>query len=132
MSINFISCNGSDETRNMHAKSKNIEIMMGSETDEIIDELLKSLLQNYQKDLGKLMRGTNFVFDSVDFLYYHLEKTSLKRTWSSYIDSEEWLKYKKATINPKILTIIAFSMLKHCIKLSEYYKDPQRISKIKP
>ena len=35
----------------MHAKSNNIEIMMDSETDEIIDELFESLLQNYQKDL---------------------------------------------------------------------------------
>ena len=44
MSINFISSNGSDETRNMSTKGNNIEIMMGSETDEIIDELFKSLL----------------------------------------------------------------------------------------
>ena len=51
MSVNFISSNGSDQTRNMHAKSNNIEIMMDSETDEIIDELFESLLQNYQKDL---------------------------------------------------------------------------------
>ena len=49
MSINLISFNGSDETHNMHTKSNNIEIMMGSETYEIVDELLKSLLQNYQK-----------------------------------------------------------------------------------
>ena len=31
MSINFISSNVSDETCNMHTKSNNIEIMMGSE-----------------------------------------------------------------------------------------------------
>ena len=37
MSINFISSNGSDETHNMHTKSNDIEIMMGSETDEIIE-----------------------------------------------------------------------------------------------
>ena len=42
---------------------------MGSETDWNIDELFKSLLQNYQKDLEELMRGSNFVFDSVDLLY---------------------------------------------------------------
>ena len=43
MSINFIWSNGSNETHNMHTKSNNIEIMMGSETDETIDELFKSL-----------------------------------------------------------------------------------------
>ena len=75
--------------------------MMGSETDEIIDELLKSLLQNYQKDLEESMRGSNFVSDSVDLMYYHLQKTYLKRIGLSYIDSPEWLKNKKATINSK-------------------------------
>ena len=50
MSINFISSKDSDETRNMHTKSDNIEIMMGSETDDIIDELFESLLQNIKKD----------------------------------------------------------------------------------
>ena len=77
----------------------------------IIDELFESLFQNYQKDLEESMRGSNFVFDSVDLLYYHLKKTSLKRIRSSYIDSPEWLKNKKATINPKKMTIITFNML---------------------
>ena len=46
MAINFISSEeDSDETRTMHTKSNNIEIMMVSETDEIIEELFKSLLQ---------------------------------------------------------------------------------------
>ena len=38
MSISFIWSNGSDETRNIHTKSNNIDIMMGKETDEIIDD----------------------------------------------------------------------------------------------
>ena len=37
--INFISSEGSDETRTMHTKSNNIEIMIGSETDEIYKDL---------------------------------------------------------------------------------------------
>ena len=44
MAINFISCKDSDETRTMHTKSNNIEIMMGSETDEIIKDLFDSFL----------------------------------------------------------------------------------------
>ena len=40
------------------------------------------------------MRGSKFNFDSVDLLYYHLQKISLKRG-QSYIDSPEWLKNKK-------------------------------------
>ena len=38
------------ETRTMYTKSHNIEIMMGNETDDIIEGLRKSLLQNYKKD----------------------------------------------------------------------------------
>ena len=47
------------------------------------------------------MKGSDFIPDSANLLHYHLEKTSLKRTGSSCIDSPEWLKNKKATINPK-------------------------------
>ena len=36
MSINLISSKDSDETRTIHAKSNNVEIMMGNETNEII------------------------------------------------------------------------------------------------
>ena len=49
MSINVISSKDSDETCPMYTKSNNTEIMVGSETDEIIEELFKSLLQRYQE-----------------------------------------------------------------------------------
>ena len=51
MSINFISPKDSDETHNMHKKSNNIEIMMGSQTNDVIEELFESLLQRYQERL---------------------------------------------------------------------------------
>ena len=35
----------------MHIKSDNIEIIMVSETNDIIEELHKSLLQNYHNNL---------------------------------------------------------------------------------
>ena len=47
MPINFISSKDSNETHNTHTKSNNIEIMVGSETDKIIEKLFKSLLQKY-------------------------------------------------------------------------------------
>ena len=100
MQINFISYKDSEETRTMHTKSHNIEIMVGSETDEIIEKLFESLLQNYQKGLEESMRGSEFVLGSIDLLYYHLHKIGLKRGGSN-IDSLEWLKNKKATTNLK-------------------------------
>ena len=35
----------------MHTKSNNVEIMMGSETDEIIEDFFESFLQKYQERL---------------------------------------------------------------------------------
>ena len=100
MAINFISFKDSDDTCFMYTKINNVEIMMGSETDEIIEELFKSFLQKYQEGLEESMRGSEFVYDSVDALYYNLNKVSLSRG-GSYIDSPKWLKNKKATIKSK-------------------------------
>ena len=94
MQINFTSSKDSRETRTMHQKSDSIEIMMGSETDNIINELIDSLLQRYLEGLEESMRGSEFIFDSVDLLCYHLQKTSLKRG-ESYIKSPKWLKKKQ-------------------------------------
>ena len=100
MAFNFIPSKHSDETRTMHTKSNNVEIMMGSETNEIIEELFESFLQKYQEGLEESMRESEFAYDSVDALYYNLNKVSLSRG-RSYIDSPKWVKNKKAIINQK-------------------------------
>ena len=88
MKINLISSKkDSNQTHTMSTKSNNIKVMMGSETDEVIEDLFKSLLQRYQKKLKESMRRSDFIFDSVDILYYELHKISLNRG-GSYIDSQ--------------------------------------------
>ena len=48
MAINFVSSKyDSDEIRPMHTKGDNIETVMGNETNEITEELFKSLLQRH-------------------------------------------------------------------------------------
>ena len=42
--------------------------MIGSEPNEIIEELFKSLLHKYQKGLEESMRESEFSFDRVDAL----------------------------------------------------------------
>ena len=79
MAINFLYSKDSDQIRFMHKKSHNIKIMIGDETDETIEELFKSLLQRYQERLEESMRGSEFVFDSVDLLHYKLPRMSLNR-----------------------------------------------------
>ena len=130
MAINFISSKDSDDTCNMHAKRDNVEIMMGSKTNEIIEEIFKSFLQRYQEGLEESMRGSEFIFDSVDALYYDLNKISLSRG-GSYIDSPKWLKNKKAT-NPKNNNKCFQYVLTVALNYEQIKKDFQRISKIKP
>ena len=66
MIINVFSLKDYKETCTMCTKSDNIEIMMSSETDETTEELFESLLQRYQEGLEESMRGSEFVFDSVN------------------------------------------------------------------
>ena len=68
--------------------------MIGNETNEIIKKLFNSFLQKYQ-GLEESMKGSEFVFDSVDLLYFKLQKLSLNRG-ESHTDSPEWLKNKKS------------------------------------
>ena len=67
--INFISLKpGSDETCIMHARSDNIEIMIGDDNYDNIEELFKSFLQKYEENLQNKMRGSDFEFDGVNFI----------------------------------------------------------------
>ena len=72
--INFISSKSDfDETRIMHTKSDNLEIMIGSDTNEVIEHHFKSLLQRYLENLEEKMKGSEFNFDGVNVLYYDLK-----------------------------------------------------------
>ena len=133
MQINFISSLDPEEIRTMDSKSKNIEILMCSKTDDIINELFESFSERYQEKLEEKMKDSKFVFKSVDLLYYSLHITRLRRG-KSYIESPEWLRNKRATINPKnkkddkcfqyALTV--------ALRDQNIERDPQRIPKIKP
>ena len=112
--INFISLKpGSDETRVTYTRSDNEEFMNGSDTDEVI-------------------KGSDFEFDGVNFFYYDFNKTSIYRG-GSYIDSPQWLKNKKSTINPKNNDYTCFQYaVTLALNLNRINKHPQRTSKIKP
>ena len=45
-------------------------------------------------------RGSEFIFENVDSLYYYFQKIDINRS-GSYIETPKWFKNKKATINPK-------------------------------
>ena len=69
--VNFISYeDDNDKEREIHSKSDNIEIMMNDEADEVIEEPFESLLIRYQNILEASIRGSDFILDYVQLLYY--------------------------------------------------------------
>ena len=116
----------------MHSKSDNIEIMIKDEADEVIKELFDSHKNRYQNNLEST-NSSEFVFDYVHSLHYKCHKINPNRV-ALYINSLDWIKNKKATINPfnkkdnKCFQYAVTVMLNH----EEIKKDLQRITKIKP
>ena len=99
MRVNFISSEDTGETHTFYVWSDNISIMQGSDTDDIIRELFRYFLHNYQEEL-KIIKGSNFIFESVELMDYKLHRVRFRRG-GSYIKSPEWLLHKGAAINPK-------------------------------
>ena len=66
----------------------------------LLMNFLESLFSRYQIGLETSIRGSDFIFDSVQLLYYKYHNINFK-CGGSYIDSPDWTKKKKATISPK-------------------------------
>ena len=99
--ISCISTKSFNEKRTMHSKNKAVEVYMGSDTENVIDTLFNTLLQNFQSaQETSNERGSEFIPDSVELLEYELHKIDIIRA-ESYIASPYWISSKKATINPK-------------------------------
>ena len=132
MQINFVSSLDTNEFRTMHTKRDNIEILTGTETDDVIDKLFESFLKKYQEGLETKMKGSGFVFESVDLLYYSLHKITLKRS-RSYIKSPEWLRNKRATINPKSTDNKCFrDAITAALNYNQIPNHPERIPNLMP
>ena len=131
--INFISLKpGSDETRVMYTRSDNEEFAIGDDTNEIIKSLFESFLQRFEENLQEKMRGSDFGFDSINFLHYNFNKTSIYRG-GSYIDSPKWLKDKKSTMNPKNNDLKCFQYAATlALNFDNINNHPEKISKIGP
>ena len=99
--ISFVSLKpDSDETRLMHTRSNAAEFMSGSETEEIIESLYRSPLQNYNDNLQEKMKGSDIIFNGINYFYYDFNRVSISKG-GSYIEFSKWLKDKKSTVNQK-------------------------------
>ena len=109
---NFISSIDNDKEYVMHSKTDYIQIMISDEADEIMTELFVLLKNRYQNSLESI-KGSKFVFDYVQLLYFKCHKIN-RNCGGSYTDSPDWIKNKRALITniPLIEKIInAFNML---------------------
>ena len=101
MHVKCISTRSFIETRTMHPKSRQVEVYVGSNTENVINTLFNTLLQNFQLiQETSDERGSEFIPDSVELLEYELHKINIIRA-ELYIPSPDWIASKKVTINPK-------------------------------
>ena len=76
--FNFISSKDSEEERVMHSRSDKIKLTSYNDKNEFVDELFESLRSRYQGNLETSMRGSDFVCDSVQLMYYKCDKVNFK------------------------------------------------------
>ena len=64
--------------------SNNIKFMSYNDPNEVVEELFESLRSRYQRTLETSMRGSEFIFDSGQLMYYKCHKLNFKskfQTW---------------------------------------------------
>ena len=121
INIGFNMTHISDNRRITHfSRSGNVICMPSSNTNEILGQLLTLLLQKFQDDLQLSRESSSFVYESVGECNIHFDRLDLRRG-ALFIDTPEWLKPKKATINPQNVNnyiVSCMRLLLHCIILS--------------
>lgn len=100
MKFNFMLSKNNDDKQVMHSKNDSIEFMIGSKTDEIINELSEPLLIRYQLSLEESVKGSDNIFDSINGMYYKCNKINLNRI-GLYINSPVWVNKEKSNYELK-------------------------------
>ena len=92
--ISFVSQKpDSNEICIMYTRSTPEEIIIGCETEKVAEKLIMQLLKKYQDNLQNKMKGSDFIFNGINYLYYDLNRTTISKG-GSYIESPKWLKDK--------------------------------------
>ena len=122
----------SNEMRIIYTRSTPAEIIIGCETEEVAENLIMQLLQKYQDNLQNKMKGSDFIFSGINYLYYDLNRITISKG-GFYIESPKWLKDKKCTINQKNTDNKCFQYATTlALNFNNIDKHHRRISKIKP
>ena len=72
--------------------------MISDEADEVIKTFFDSPENRYQNNLQS-MTSSEVVFNYAQLLYYKCHRINFNRG-GSHIDSPDWIKNKRATMNP--------------------------------
>ena len=75
------------------------KILINDKADEVIKKLFKLLLNRYQNNFEKSMKGSHFVFGYVNLLYHKCHKRN-SNCGGSYVDSSDWIMNKETAIDP--------------------------------
>ena len=75
----------------MNSNSSNIKFTPYSDASDVIESPVKSLRSKYQGSLETSMKGSDFIFDSLQLMYYKCHKVNFKRGGLD-IDSSDWIK----------------------------------------
>ena len=95
----FVKVNNPFDRYIKYIDSDGLVLRKGDDTHEFINELFRSLPENYEKETNAL-KDSNLIFDGIDLTLVQFIKIKLKRG-GSYISTSKWISVKKGTINPK-------------------------------
>ena len=131
--ISFVSQKpDSNEMCIMYTRSTPEEIIIGSETEEVAGKFIMQLLQKYQDNLQNKMKGSDFIFNGINYLYYDLNRITISKG-GSYIESPKGVKDKKCTINQKNTDNKCFQYATTlALNFNNIDKHHRKISKIEP
>ena len=96
ITVSSVGDEDSKKSYHIYMRSKSLKVYDGCLTGMVVDDLLKSFLDDYQFSLRTKMKKSNHTYDRVRVFYYKLHKISINRGGGSYIIAQDWIKHKKS------------------------------------
>ena len=130
MKIIFTPIEDFNDERTLYVKTKDVEIMRSSDTNEIVKKSFESIIQKYQELIEYSTKNSGLILEGIELMNYDINKITINRG-GSYIESPTWLKSKKCTINPQNkndktivfnMVLLLLSITKKLIIIQKNYK----------
>ena len=96
IAINLVHLSKSDRIT-FYVKSKNIVCLPSDDSEDILNQLIESLLEYFEDKLMICRTDSSYVFESIERFSIHFHKIDFRRL----IPIPYWIDVKKAVVNPK-------------------------------